>query len=60
MAANQSKSGTGGNTPKPGTKPAGGQSAKDRSRAQSRPVSGKAPTTKGGKATGAGGQGGGK
>lgn len=48
MAANQSKSG------------GAGQSAKDQSRAQSRPVSGKAPTTKGGRAGSPGGQSGGK
>ncbi|HEX3980969.1 MAG TPA: DUF929 family protein [Acidimicrobiales bacterium] len=54
MAQDQKKSPVGGNKPKPD--PAGakaGQSAKDRSRAQSRPVTGKAPTGKSGKATGA-------
>jgi hypothetical protein len=54
MAQDQKKSPVGGNKPKPA--PAGaktGQSAKDRSRAQSRPVTGKAPTGKAGKATGA-------
>ncbi len=61
MADDKQKPVTGGNKPKP---PAGGggnpaQSAKDRSRAQSRPVSGKAPTGKSGKATGAAGGGGG-
>ncbi len=55
MAADQSKTPTGGNKPKPSNAPAGkpGQSAKDKSRAQSRPVSGKAPTGKSGKAGGA-------
>jgi Domain of unknown function (DUF929) len=46
---------TGGNKPKP---PAGGarnQSAKDKSRAQSRPIPAKAPTPKAGKAKGASG-----
>jgi hypothetical protein len=55
MAQDKQKPVTGGNKPKP---PAGGgnnptQSAKDRSRAQSRPVSGKAPTGKSGQAAGA-------
>ena len=56
MAQDQKKTVTGGNTPKPPARPGGtsNQSAKDRSRAQSRPVSGKAPTGKSGKATGAG------
>ncbi len=50
-----SRTSSGGNKPKPGNPPGGGsgQSAKDRSRAQSRPVSGKAPTGKSGRATGA-------
>jgi hypothetical protein len=53
MAQNQNKTQTGGNKPKPGNSPAAtGQSAKDRSRAQSRPVTGKAPTGKAGKAGG--------
>ena len=61
MAQDQKKSTVGGNKPKPGNAPDGsqGQSAKDRSRAQSRPVSGKAPTGKSGKATGANKTGGG-
>ena len=59
---------TGGNTPKPPARPGGApnQSAKERSKAQSRPVSGKSPTGKSGQATGraksaagAGGAGGG-
>jgi len=56
MAQDQKKTVTGGNTPKPPARPGGtsNQSAKDRSRAQSRPVSGKAPAGKSGKATGAG------
>ena len=53
MAQDQKKITTGGNKPKP---PAGSggtsQSAKDRSKAQSRPVSGKAPTGKAGQASG--------
>jgi hypothetical protein len=64
MAQDQKKTPAGGNKPKPAPtgankpKPAptgakAGQSAKDRSRAQSRPVTGKAPTGKSGKATGA-------
>jgi hypothetical protein len=55
MAQDQKKGTAGGNTPKSGNPPGGsqGQSAKDRSRAQSRPVSGKAPTGKSGRATGA-------
>ncbi len=59
MAADQDKTTGGGNTPKPTTGAGGGagQSAKDRSKAQSRPVSAKAPNGKGGKAA-AGGQGG--
>jgi hypothetical protein len=54
MAQDQKKPPVGGNKPKPATTSGGGagQSAKDRSRAQSRPVTGKAPTGKGGKATG--------
>jgi Domain of unknown function (DUF929) len=61
MAQDQKKTTVGGNTPKPGNPPGGsqGQSAKDRSRAQSRPVSGKAPTGKSGRATGANKTGGG-
>jgi Domain of unknown function (DUF929) len=57
MAPNQSKSASGGNTPKPANNPAGGsgQSAKDKSRAQSRPVSGKAAGAKAGKAGAPGG-----
>ncbi len=48
MAQNQNKTQTGGNKPKPANSPGGsGQSAKDRSRAQSRPVTGKAPTRQG-------------
>ena len=45
---------TGGNTPKPPARPGGApnQSAKERSKAQSRPVSGKSPTGKSGQATG--------
>jgi hypothetical protein len=50
MAQDQNNTQTGGNKPKPGNSPGGaaGQSAKDRSRAQSRPVSGKAPAGKAG------------
>ncbi len=64
-SAGGNKTSTGGNKPKPGNASGAGsgQSAKDRSRAQSRPVSGKAPTGKAGKATGAnktGGPGGNK
>jgi hypothetical protein len=61
MAQDQKKPPVGGNKPKPGTSSAGssGQSAKDRSRAQSRPVTGKAPAGKSGKATGAAKSGGG-
>ena len=66
MAQDQKKPPVGGNKPKPTTSGGGaGQSAKDRSRAQSRPVTGKPPTGKGGNATGAnkvaggGGRGGG-
>ena len=46
---------TGGNTPKPPARSGGtpNQSAKERSKAQSRPVSGKAPAGKSGQATGA-------
>jgi hypothetical protein len=53
MAQDQKKSPAGGNKPKPASTGTAGQSAKDRSRAQSRPVTGKAPTGKSGKATGA-------
>jgi hypothetical protein len=54
MAAEQNKTKTGGNKPKPGNSPgAAGQSAKDRSRAQSRAVSPKTPTGKAGRAKGA-------
>jgi hypothetical protein len=52
MAQDQDGTTTGGNKPKPANN---GQSAKDRSKAQSRPMSAKAPTGKSGKATGAGG-----
>ena len=54
MAQDQNKNSTGGNKPKPGNTSGGngGQSAKDRSRAQSRPVSGKAPTGASGRASG--------
>jgi len=60
MAQDQKKT-VGGNKPRPGNPPGGnqGQSAKDRSRAQSRPVSGKAPAGRSGKATGANKTGGG-
>jgi thiol-disulfide isomerase/thioredoxin len=53
MAQDQIKNPSGGNKPKPGTTSGGngGQSAKDRSRAQSRPVSGKAPAGRSGKAS---------
>ena len=46
---------TGGNKPKPPARSGGtpSQSAKERSKAQSRPVSGKAPAGKSGQATGA-------
>jgi hypothetical protein len=54
MAPDQSKSTSGGNKPKPGGQGTPGQSAKDKSRAQSRPVSGKAPAGKGGKSSGGG------
>ncbi|MGO8871204.1 MAG: DUF929 family protein [Acidimicrobiales bacterium] len=59
MAQDQNNTPSGGNKPKPkpGNSP-GGQSAKDQSRAQSRPVSGNAPTSKAGKGSGAGGRGG--
>ena len=65
MAPDQNKTSTGGNKPKPGNTSGGGsgQSAKDKSRAQSRPVSGKAPTGRSGPSTGAnktGGAGGNK
>jgi thiol-disulfide isomerase/thioredoxin len=53
MAQDQIKNPSGGNKPKPGTTSGGngGQSAKDRSRALSRPVSGKAPAGSSGKAS---------
>jgi hypothetical protein len=56
MAQNQDKTVVGGNKPKPGTSAggAGGQSAKDKSRAQSRPISGKAPSSKAGASKGSG------
>jgi len=55
MAQDQNKTPAGGNRPKPGNSGAAtGQSAKDKSRAQSRPVSGKSPTGKSGKSGGAG------
>jgi len=59
MAQDQKKPPAGGNKPKPSTTSGSGagQSAKDRSRAQSRPVTGKAPTGKSGKATRSGGNG---
>ena len=61
MADKTTKQGTGGNTPKPGgntPKPTGtSQSAKDRSRAASRPVATKSPA-KGGKPASSGGKGG--
>jgi hypothetical protein len=51
MAPEQNKTKPGGNRPKPQNSPAGaGQSAKDRSRAQNRAVSPKAPTGKAGRA----------
>jgi hypothetical protein len=54
MAPEQEKTKTGGNKPKPQTSQGGaGQSAKDRSRAQSRAVSPKTPTGKSGRAKGA-------
>ncbi len=55
MAPGQKKTPTGGNTPKPPARAGGAatQSAKERSKAQSRPVSGKAPSGKSGTATGA-------
>ncbi len=61
MAQDQKKVTTGGNTPKPPSPSGGssGQSAKDRSRAQSRPVSTKAPAGKAQKASGTGGSKGG-
>ncbi len=56
MAPEKNKTQTGGNTPKPQNGRGGaGQSAKDRSRAQSRSVSPKAPTGKSGRAKGASG-----
>ncbi len=52
MAGEQKKGAGGGNTPKPGSKApkpvSGSPSAKDASRAQSRPISGKKPVGKGG------------
>jgi Domain of unknown function (DUF929) len=56
---------TGGNTPKPPARPGGtatqtSQSAKERSKAQSRPVSGKAPSGKSGTSSGAARTGGNK
>jgi hypothetical protein len=56
MAPDQNKSPSGGNKPKPANPPTGkpGQSAKDKSRAQSRTVSAKAPTGRSGKAGGGG------
>jgi Domain of unknown function (DUF929) len=65
MAQDQNKNPNGGNKPKPGTTSGtnAGQSAKDKSRAQSRPMSGKAPSGKSGQASGAnktGGPGGNK
>jgi hypothetical protein len=60
MAPDQKKVVAGGNKPKPASNPGGssGQSAKERSKAASRPVTGKAPSGKGGRAAGAGGGGG--
>ncbi len=55
MADTTKKPGTGGNTPKPAPTTGGSQSAKDKSRAQSRPVSTKAPAGKGGSARAKGG-----
>jgi Domain of unknown function (DUF929) len=57
MAQDQKKVTTGGNKPRPQTAADGpsNQSAKDRSKAQSRPVSGKATATKPKRASGAGG-----
>jgi hypothetical protein len=53
MAPDQNKNPGGGNKPKPaGSQARPGQSAKDKSRAQSRPVTGKAPSGKSGKASG--------
>ncbi len=61
MAQDQKKPPVGGNKPRPSTTSGAnaGQSAKDKSRAQSRPVTGKAPTGKGGVATGTARSGGG-
>ena len=61
MAQDQKKPPVGGNKPKPpaNSGSSAGQSAKDRSRAQSRPVTGKAPAGKGGKASGSARSGGG-
>jgi hypothetical protein len=55
MAQDQNKTQTGGNKPKPADSRGAGQSAKDRSRAQSRPVTGKAPTRTAAKGGGKGG-----
>jgi hypothetical protein len=54
MAQDQNKVVTGGNKPKPGNNAGGsaGQSAKERSKAASRPVSGKAPSGKAAQASG--------
>jgi hypothetical protein len=57
MAQEQNKPSTGGNKPKP-QPGGGGQSAKDRSKAQSRPVSSKAPSGRAAAADGKGGRGG--
>ncbi|MHB1518066.1 MAG: DUF929 family protein [Acidimicrobiales bacterium] len=54
MADNKTRTPAGGNKPKPGP---GGQNAKDDSRAQSRPVSGRTPPGRGGTAGGRGGGG---
>jgi hypothetical protein len=60
MAQDQKNIATGGNKPKPPSKSGGpsGQSAKERSKAQSRPVTGKTPSGKSGTATGAARKGG--
>ena len=60
MAPDQKKVVAGGNKPKPASNPGGpsGQSAKERSKAASRPVTGKTPSGKGGRAAGASGGGG--
>jgi len=54
MAQDQNNNPNGGNKTKPGNPSggSGGQSAKDKSRAQSRPMSGKAPAGKSGQASG--------